>query len=402
MEPLGGHSVLRVQVAPSAVPVAYQGRYYRRVGNTTREISPGESGRFFIARLGIKWDGIPEAYSLEEFDEETLRRFVRMAQARLPYLSAQEPTESLLRKLGLFEDGRPTRGAMLLFGVNPQRYFLMAEIHMGRFKDGITIVDDKLLKGNLFQQLDGAMQTFRQYLQVRYEMPKEMGERAGAEAMQRREIWDYPLESLREAVINALIHRDYFQTSGDIQIRVYDDRVAISNPGGLPEDMTVEELKREFHRSVLRNPLLAQVFYYANLIEKWGSGTWRMIELCREQGLPEPEFRADPNWFYTIFAKDPYTEERLRQMGLSERQVGAVLYVKEKGSINNKEYQGLTEVSKPTATRDLDGLVKRGIFVKKGRTGRGTRYQLKGSTRTQTAHEGLDKDSNGSGEKGHI
>ena len=253
VESLEGHPVLRVQGTPSAVPIAYQGRYYRRVGNTTREISLDELGRFFVARLGVKWDGIPEACSLEELDEETLRRFVQMAQARLPYLSAQEPTESLLRKLELLEDGRPTRGAMLLFGVNPQRYFLMAEIHMGRFKDGITIVDDKLLKGNLFQQLDGAMQTFRQYLQVRYEMPKEIGERAGAEALQRREIWDYPLEALREAVINALIHRDYFQTSGDIQIRVYDDRVMISNPGGLPEDMTVEELKREFHRSVLRN-----------------------------------------------------------------------------------------------------------------------------------------------------
>lgn len=74
-----------------------------------------------------------------------------MAQARLPYLSTQEPIENLLRKLGLLEDGRPTRGAMLLFGANSQRHFLMAEIHMGRFKDGITIVDDKLLQGNLSQ-----------------------------------------------------------------------------------------------------------------------------------------------------------------------------------------------------------------------------------------------------------
>ncbi len=125
------------------------------------------------------------------------------------------------------------------------------------------------------------------------------------ETLQRRGIWDYPLESLREAVINALIHRDYFQSSGDIQIRVYDDRVMISNPGGLPADMTVEELQREFHRSVLRNPLLAQVFYYANLIEKWGSGTWRMIKFCREQGLPEPEFRADPNWFLYYLCQRP-------------------------------------------------------------------------------------------------
>lgn len=291
-------------------------------------------------------------------------------------MSPREPVESLLDKLGLLQDGRPTRGAILLFGTDPQRRFPAAQIHMGRFKDGITIVDDKILKGNLFQQLDGAMQAFRQYLQVRYEMPKEMGERAGAEALQRKEVWEYPLEALREAVLNALIHRDYFETSGEVQIRVYDDRVMISNPGALPEGLTVEELRQETHRSILRNPLLAQAFYYASLIEKWGTGTTRMMAMCREHGLPEPEFASEGSWFQVTFRKDPYTEERLRELGISERQIKAVLWVKEKGRITNREYQELNGVSNKTAYLELTYLVKKGMLAREG-TGKAVRYVLK-------------------------
>ena len=91
-------------------------------------------------------------------------------------------------------------------------------------------------------------------------------------------------------MINALIHRDYFQTGSEIQIRVYDDCVVITNPGGLPEGMTVDELRQERHRSLPRNTLLAQVFYYGELLEKWGTGTSRMITLCQNHGIPEPEF----------------------------------------------------------------------------------------------------------------
>jgi ATP-dependent DNA helicase RecG len=145
-------------------------------------------------------------------------------------------------------EGKVTRGAVLLFGKNPQALFINSQIHMGRFKDDITIIDDKLLKGNLFAQLKGVIQLFRTYLQVRYEFEGTSREDEPLSAMQRREIWDYLIEALREAVVNALLHRDYFQTGAEIQIHVYDDRVVITNPGGLPEGITVNELRREHHR----------------------------------------------------------------------------------------------------------------------------------------------------------
>lgn len=107
-----------------------------------------------------------------------------------------------------------------------------------------------------------------------------------------------------------------------------------------------------------------------------------MVELCREQGLPEPEFKEFGDGFSVIFYKDIYNEDYLRKLGLNDRQIKAVLYVKERGKITNKEYQEITGCSKPTATRELSNMVKAGIFLKKGITGKGTFYIL-GSQRAQ-------------------
>jgi ATP-dependent DNA helicase RecG len=234
----------------------------------------------------------------------------------------------------------------------------------------------KILKGNLFAQLESSVQLFRTYLQVRYEFEGKSREDEPLSAMQRQEIWDYPIEALREAVINALIHRDYFQTGAEIQIRVYDERVVITNPGTLPEGITVDELKLEGHPSVPRNSLLAQVFYYGEMLEKWGTGTSRMISLCRNQGILEPEFIANPDSFSVTFSKDIYAPERLLALGLSERQVKAVQYVREHGTITNKEFRDLTGISERAALRELTDLCMRAIFLRKGTTGRSTVYRL--------------------------
>ncbi len=373
---IGDKQILAIEMTSSRTPVAYRGKYHKRVGNTTREISPEALGRLFIEKWGVTWDSVTGEYSMDEIDPDAVRQFVRLARLRLPHVTEDEPVESVLRKLDLLVDGKLTRGAILLFGKEPQRRFLMTQVHMGRFKTGITILDDKLLRGNLFRQLEQVMQVFRQYLQVRYEIPSEMGEAASPlEALQRREIWDYPLEALREAVINALIHRDYFDPYGEISIRVYDDRVYIWSPGELPPGITVEDLKKSPHDSRLRNPLLAQVFYFAGWIERWGSGTTMIVEFCRQQDLPEPDFRSEKGRFEVIFYKDPYTEERLREMGLSERQVKAVLYVKEEGDITNREFRELTGLSDEAARKDLVELAEKRLLRVEGK-GRSTRYVL--------------------------
>ncbi|GAB6283976.1 MAG: helix-turn-helix domain-containing protein [Methanoregula sp.] len=371
-----GKPVLVIKVKSGTTLATCRGRYFQRVGNTTREIPAEQLGRYFITKLGIQWDSITDNYTLPQIDPAAIQRFLELAKNRLPFARDDESVENILQKLELIRDGKITRGAILLFGKNPQASFISAQIHMGRFKDAITIIDDKLLKGNLFSQVDAAVQLFQQYMQVRYEFGEKSPGQEPLSAMQRTEIWDYPIKALREAVINALIHRDYFQTGAEVQIRVYDDRVVITNPGGLLEDMTVDELRQEGHRSLPRNTLLAQVFYYGELLEKWGTGTSRMITLCQNHGIPEPEFSAHLSWFSVTFAKDFYTDDRLLAMGLSDRQVQAVKYVREQGTITNKEYREKSAISESLALRELNDLCSKGIFQKRGKTGRSTEYIL--------------------------
>lgn len=118
-----------------------------------------------------------------------------------------------------------------------------------------------------------------------------------------------------------------------------------------------------------------QVLYYASLIEKWGTGTTRMMGMCRDQDLPEPEFASERGWFRITFRADPYTEERLREMGLSERQIQAVRWGKEHGSITNREFRELVGLSDETVRRYLAELVRRGLFQAEGK-GKSTRYIL--------------------------
>lgn len=212
--------------------------------------------------------------------------------------------------------------------------------------------------------MDTLINAIKKHLNVRFEI----------KGIERKDVWDYPLEALREAVINALIHKDYLSTA-EIQIKIYDDRLWIWNPGKLPKQLTIESLKTE-HSSFPKNPLIASVFYYAGFIERWGSGTKRMIDLCKVQGLPEPEFKEEFGGISVYFRKDIYTEEYLRKLGLNERQIKAVMYVKEKKSINLSSFKTIVfEVSEKTLYRDLQELVSKGILKELGEK-KGRKYEL--------------------------
>ncbi len=148
----------------------------------------------------------------------------------------------------------------------------------------------------------------------------------------------------------------------------------IWNPGLLPNEMTIEYLKKE-HRSIPRNPLLFKELFWVKYVEDVGGGTLDMIKQCKEWGIPEPEFKQISGAFVVIF-KLPPTLEDLEKLGLNERQIKATEYVMRKGSITNKEYTNLNEVSRKTATLDLTDLVKKGLFIRTGKGKRDIHYEL--------------------------
>jgi ATP-dependent DNA helicase RecG len=365
-------------------PVSFKGRYFKRVGSSNRQMGWEDITKLVLESAGTTWDSLIEPQAtLEDIDLEKVKKFVGLCNktGRRPVPENEKPLTTL-EKLELIQKGKPTKAAILLFVKHPQRFYLQAILKMGRFKSETIIIDDKEIRGTLFEQIEEAMLYFRDRLQTKFEFTGEP---------QRKVVWEYPLEALRETVINAVCHRDYLD-SANTQIRIYDDHILVWNPGKLPPDLSLEQLKSE-HPSRPHNRLIAEAFFYAGYIEKWGGGTLKIIRECIDGGLPEPQFSEDMGMFGVTFRKDILTEKNLRELGLNNRQIKAVMYVKEKGKITNTEYQEIAKVSKPTATRDLSKLVSKNILEQIGITGKGTQYTLKGSQTAQTTNKGLTNGS---------
>lgn len=358
---------LVIKVMKSNVPISFNGRYYERVGNTTREMKSEKLKSFLLK--GINWDSIiNKDAGFNEIDEETVRMFIRLARAkgRLTIFDENVDLKTLFEHLKLSVNGKLTNGAIILFGKDPQKYFLNAVLRVIRLKNEITSIGDRFIGGNLFKQVITGEEAIKNFINVKYEI----------KGLVRKEIWDYPLEAIREALLNALIHRDYFKWNVQTQIKIFDDYIWFYNIGGLPEGITLEQLERP-HSSVPRNPLIVHIFYLAGFIEEMGSGTGRIIENMKKAELPEPEFREEMGGFSVYFRKDIYTKEYLKELGLNDRQIRAVMYVKKNGKITNKEYQELVNTTKRTATRDLKDLTVKKILEQIGETGKGTYYILK-------------------------
>jgi ATP-dependent DNA helicase RecG len=191
------------------------------------------------------------------------------------------------------------------------------------------------------------------------------------EGIHRIETYEYPKEAIREAILNALAHKDY-SVGAPIQISVYNDKLMIWNYGQLPESWTIENLMKK-HSSIPHNPDIANSFFRAGYIEAWGRGTIKIIEQCKEHQLPIPKFSNNGNDFWVIFRKDIYQEEFLKDYNLNDRQLKALLIWKKQKEITNSMYSKEFNVTDRTALRDLSYLVDKGLLNKVGEK-RKTKY----------------------------
>lgn len=374
-----GPVVLTVSVQPAATLVAHQGRYYKRVGSANRQMTAEELAGRAVEVSGQSWDALPhgEAFDLADhhprLSPEALQAFLALAGPRLPHANPAAPQRDTLEKLNLTRGGRPTRAALLLFGRRPQDIATGTGVQLAQFRGG-ALVQDRTHSGPLQQQLEAAMDDLRFFQLSGERIGETLPVQGGGtlELFQRAESWTFPLAALREAVVNALIHRDY--TGADrIQIRVSEDALSIWNPGGLPAGLSVADLGRPEHPSRRRNPLLADAFYTLGLVERWGTGTTRMIQAMRDAGLPDPVFEESGGGFRVTLRADPITPERLA--GLNSRQRGAIDFLRQFPTLTNADYRGLFETTERTASLDLQQLLNLGLVVREGR-GRGVRYRL--------------------------
>ncbi len=337
--------------------VHYKGKYYQRVGSTTRLMQEDDLRNFFLQKFN--WDSMLGNYDLEEIDVSTVKRFLKMAE-RSGRLKTEDDEDVMLilEKLKLIIDGKLTNAGYILFAKNPQNHFTNAILRVGRFKDDITITGDRFIDGNLFNQVVDAEEAIKNFINVRYEIT--------GEEFTRKDVWDYPLEAIREILLNAIVHRNYHLHNLQTQIRVYDDHIWFHNAGGLPAGMTIELLKKS-HRSVARNPLISKIFYLSGLVEEYGTGIKRIVDSMRKANRVEPVFKEEMGGFSVYIGKTVYDKNYFKEHGLNERQISVMMYVMKKGSIKIDEYCRIApNVSERTLQRDLNFLIERRLLVKAG------------------------------------
>ena len=349
-------------------PVLASGRAYKSVGRTNQKLGSEAIRSLALETSKVYWDErVCEDASFDDIDEDKVHLFLQRAKyERRLELDPRTPGREALENLGLVSGGKPTNAAILLFGKNPQRFFSQAELRCARFKGvkPLEFIDLKVFDGTILEQRDDALEFVQEHIELH----------AKIVGLERLEIWEYPLDAIREAITNAICHRDY-EISATVQVRIFDDRLEIWGCGPLPEPLSVEDLKKR-HRSILRNPVIGKCFFWIKYIEQWGTGTNRIIDACLNQGLPEPIFEEFSGSLVVTLRK-LLTEEFLKEKGLNDRQIKAVSYIREKGSITNKAYQMLFGVSRTTATRDLKQLEGAGIVNRTGRGKRDLKYVLK-------------------------
>src|SRR5699024_9761207 len=216
-----GNDFLEVKVTQHRPPVSVRGTYYHRVGNTTREVTGEDIKQLFLQ--DESWDTITnDRFSVEDIDFQEVLNFVTAAEneERISVSLDKDNPEIVLERLGLLIDGKITHAAIILFGHDPQKYFPNAVVRIGRFRDQATIVADSTVSGNLFKQVQQSEEQIKSLISRRYEISDE--------SFNRRDVWQYPLSAIREALLNALVHRNYFEMKDRKSTRLNSSHVSIS------------------------------------------------------------------------------------------------------------------------------------------------------------------------------
>ena len=309
------------------------------------------------------WD-VQDAYGVEfsDLEEVRIRNAVRLGVAggRLNASAEGDSVISLLNKFNLLNNGKLSQAAVMLFA-RKSRYYPQLLLRMARFRglDKNEFIDNRQATGNFFDLLDAGMDFCFKHLNLH-------GKIVGVRRVETLEI---PQEALREALINALCHRDYNNIHAAVSLAIYDDRVEIINPGTLPPDLTIEKLNLP-HASSPRNLLIAQVLYRTTFIESWGSGVRRMTEVCVANGVKAPVFSVQDNNFAITFYygsnRSVNVPENIPEDVPENRKSIIVSLIRENKTITMDEMAERCKVNVKTVKRDIEYLKQKGIIVRIG------------------------------------
>ena len=366
----GGRDVIVVSTAQGGSrPYTYRGSAYRRVGNTTLALSADEYNRMLFERMHSeqRWENQPAAgWSVDDLDVAEIRRTVAEAvrRGRLEEPVGGEPYD-LLRGLGLLRDGALLRAAAVLFGSPERLEFEMPQclLCVARFRglDRMEFLDNRQFNGNAFTLLANAERFLRGTLPIAGRFEQGRFERIDEPL--------YPPLATREALANALCHRDYSIGGGSVGIAVYDDRLEVTSSGSLHFGLTPEKLFSP-HESRPWNPLIARTFYRRGIIEEWGSGTLKMADLASSSGLPVPEIEDDGGAVTVRFRHSQLVPKRRNgEASPTERRNEVLMLLgSAEDGLTRREIRAELgpSISERQVTRDMEVLKGRGLIASAG------------------------------------
>lgn len=342
-------------------PYTFHGKPYYRL----ESVSKAMPRDMFEERLRqnfphqFSWEmRVADKITIGDLDEKKIRGLVRLGveERRISEESLSEPIEVILEKWDLLDNGKVRNAAAFLFSRKKPIFY---EIRLARFRgtDKNYFIDNQQAFGNFFELLDAGMGFFFKHLSLSGEI----------KGIMREEHLDVPVKALREALINALCHRDYDIHQCSIGIAIYDDRIEIESPGLLPHQLTPKTIKR-VHKSFPRNEVLANVLYQTTYLERWGSGVKRIIDVCKEEGSPEPFWTEEAGYTVVTFplarlngriAPQNVTQNDSRSDSQNDSQkanLGIARLIGENNSISVKKMAESLNLSEITVRRHLKKL----------------------------------------------
>ncbi len=370
-----GGSVVAIRVPRSLELHALEdGRVLVRSGAENRPLGGDEIRRLASTKStgDFEAEAVPGA-TYEDFDREILDEYFAKREERLRRVFTGDRKE-LLRDIGALTDGgQPTVAGVLLFSKYPQQWLPQSGVVFVKFVGTEPRGEDGMAGYARREEITGPLARLIENI---WELTwSEMAVSAVVRGLEREETYEYPSFAVREAIVNAVCHRDYRLRGRRIEVRMYRDRLEVISPGGLPGFITVDNIVEE-HFS--RNPMLVGSLFHWGYIEELGLGIDRMIEEMLQSGHKRPQFDARPYSFaVTLFNSRERMPVFAEGKTLNARQLRSMQYVRDHGSITNREYRTLCpDVSAETIRLDLADLVEQGLLLKIG-SKKGTYYILK-------------------------
>jgi ATP-dependent DNA helicase RecG len=361
-------------------PYTYDGRAFERNQSTTNRMTQHGYEQLLVERgqLNHSWEElIATSYTIDDLDVDEIRLAVKqgITAGRVPATADNETIEGILKSWNLIENGRINNAAVVLFAKNTLPRYPQCHLKLGRFRGTNMLgdfIDNKEFFGNAFRMLAEANNFVARHLPIASFFEQDRFERIDKPAL--------PTLAIREALVNAICHRDYSNRASSITLAIFDDRMEIWNSGKLPPNLTIADLRKK-HKSESRNKIIAKVFYDRKYFDGWGTGIIKIFDLCHSNNVPDPDYEQYSGGIEIRFKfresigvlKQPELEFSNYSLTVRQKNILKILMASTKMSVGEITKNMENPPSKRTVGDDLSSLKEFGLVKLEG-SGRGAKW----------------------------